>query len=798
LAAVLVLFAPSLPAQVGVPATAGPADSARATALARAGRYDEALAILRELRAAAPGDAALLHDETAILGWAERDDAVLVNAASLDPTTTPVYVLAIVAKAARNLRRFDEAALWYRRTLERAPEHLDAMLGLALTEADRRDLAAARAALVTVPPASADTTSVLLTRAYVAQAAGQSLEALRYYEQVLERSPDDRGAARGKALTLRALLLPTEALAFAAEHDGILTDAEVARLRADEAALRVRLVTSTPYPPPQRAAGYSRALSALDESLATLTDPAALVAVRSDRVIALSQANRSREAIAAFEELRAATPSPPFEALVAAGRAHLDVGEADRALELLLAARALKQSDVEVRFDLVFAYLAAERPNDALREARAVASELPPLQTGPGGVVTKGNPAALRAELVVAVAEAYADQLASAQRRLEALLAAAPNNADARQELANVYRWRGWLDRSQAEYRQVLAVEPDGIGARAGYAHARLDAAAFAEVDRTVEELSLLDATDPAVRRLTERWNVEQRSELRVDVQAAESSGTTFGSEQHGTTATWLTQPLGQWRAIARAEYQSAEFPEGEGSLRRVGGGAELRSEHWLTSALAMRHTDGDHDLGLRVSGDRRLSDRWRVGAFLDVDSSDTPLRGRRVGLSTDVIGSIAELRPNESGGVSFGWQHREHSDGNEGDSYFAQGWYRLRNDPRSKLDVTGDLSTASNATDQVVYFSPRHDVFALAGVRHNWRFYRRAERSLVQVVDVAAGRYDQAGYDTGDLWRLGYRLRVEWSSTLRAELGAERARMFYDGAPEYTTSFTLDLTARL
>ena len=796
LVAALVLFASTLSAQP--PAPTAETEAARATALARAGRYDEALDLLRTLRAASPDDARLLHDETVVLGWAERDDAVLANAAVLDSSVAPAYVLAAAGKAARNLRRFDEAARWYSLALLRQPGDVEATLGLALTEADRGDVAAARSALAQLPAASAAAKPVLLATAYVAQAANQPLDALRRYERVLAATPRDRDAARGKALALRALLLPTQALEFAAEHDGILSDAELARLKADETALQVRLVTATPYLPPQRATQYTQTLAALDESLATIADPAARAAVRSDRVIALAQAHRSADAIAEFEALRDEVASPSFDTLLAAGRAYLEAGDADRSVELLLAASALKPSDVEARFDLVFAYLAAERQRDALEVAHALTRELPATSSGPGALVTKGNPAALRAEVVAALAEAYADQLASAQQRLEALLAAAPNNVDARQELANVYRWRGWLDRSQAEYRQVLAVQPDAIATRAGYAHARLDAAAFDEVERTVAELTALDAEDPAVRRLEQRFELERRSELTLDMSGGRSSGTTFGSEQSNATVTWLSQPLNRWRAVARVEDASAEFPEGPGELQRAGGGAEYRFEQWRASALVMRHTDGDGELGLALHGGRRLGDRWRLAASLDLDSSATPLRGRRESLRTDVVGALAEMRPSENAGASFGWQRRDHSDGNEGETWSAQGWFRVMNAPRGKLDVTGEVSAASNASDQVSYFSPRHDLFALAGMRHTARLYRRGERTVTQVVDAAAGRYDQAGFATGEIWRLDYRLRLDLRESLHAEIGAQRSRMFYDGAPEYGTSLLLGVTARL
>jgi tetratricopeptide (TPR) repeat protein len=111
LVAALVLHAPAVSAQP--PAPTAETEPARATALARAGRYDEALDLLRTLRASSPGDARLLHDETVVLGWAERDEAVLANAAALDLGVAPAYVLAAAGKAARNLRRFDEAVRWY-------------------------------------------------------------------------------------------------------------------------------------------------------------------------------------------------------------------------------------------------------------------------------------------------------------------------------------------------------------------------------------------------------------------------------------------------------------------------------------------------------------------------------------------------------------------------------------------------------------------------------------------------------------------------------------------------------------
>ena len=101
--------------------------------------------------------------------------------------------------------------------------------------------------------------------------------------------------------------------------------------------------------------------------------------------------------------------------------------------------------------------------------------------------VVHGNEDRIRAEILVALADASIDQLVLAQTRLESLLSDAPNNSDLRHELANVYRSRGWLDGALFEYDQVLTMNDKLTYARVGKAHTQIDAQQFAAVDETVK-----------------------------------------------------------------------------------------------------------------------------------------------------------------------------------------------------------------------------------------------------------------------------------------------------------------------
>ncbi|MBN1240053.1 MAG: tetratricopeptide repeat protein, partial [Gammaproteobacteria bacterium] len=373
-ALLIVAGSPARGAELAVPAQ-GTADEA--VALARSGRLDEALRLLAELRAADPDDVRLIHDQTVVLGWAERDAAVLANAQRLDPAETPGYVALAVAKSARNLGRYDVAETWYRRAVGQNPGDVDARLGLAMTRADRGDTGAARETLAALPSGAADGVQALLARAYVEQRAGHPLAALGQYEAVLARQPGHDSALRGKALMLRALLLPSEALELAARHPSILSDAEVARLRADEAALKVRLTAATSYPPELRDAAHRRTLASIDRALAQLGDAAARAALEADRVVALVDAGRPQEAVGQLERLRRNGQPVPRHALAAAAAAHLRLEQPERAVELLEAAAAAAPDDASLQFDLVFAYLDAERHDDALRVARSLAERFP-------------------------------------------------------------------------------------------------------------------------------------------------------------------------------------------------------------------------------------------------------------------------------------------------------------------------------------------------------------------------------------------------------------------------------------
>ncbi|MBC7908436.1 MAG: poly-beta-1,6 N-acetyl-D-glucosamine export porin PgaA [Rhodospirillaceae bacterium] len=98
---------------------------------ARQGRTDNALALLKSLHAADPGDTTVAADTVAVLHWAGRHDEAVQVFNTMDPARTPVYAVENAAHAQRGLGHHSEAAALYRRALARNPRSIPRNLALA-------------------------------------------------------------------------------------------------------------------------------------------------------------------------------------------------------------------------------------------------------------------------------------------------------------------------------------------------------------------------------------------------------------------------------------------------------------------------------------------------------------------------------------------------------------------------------------------------------------------------------------------------------------------------------------------
>ena len=762
---------------------------AQAIAMAREGELDASLELIEALRAEDPENLQLIYDEIVVLQWADRDDSAVALAAEIDSEIAPDYVLRAVAKSWRNLGELETSANWYQLALTQSESDVDARIGLANVYADAGRFFDARQVLRDHPDPENHVVRLNLAEAYVLERQGRVTEALGRYQRVLEHEPENPLALRATFLLLRSLLLPREALALARQHPGTARDDEIVQLEADVAALRIRFGAQSSYPAPQRFAGTDRALSDIDALLARNDlDPAVRQRLGYDRIVALTDRLLSAEAIEEFEAAQAPIDETPVYVLSAIGRSYSNERQPELARYYLETALDRDPGNLEIQFRLFYVYADLQEHELALNLAQRLLESLPPVRQVPGSTVVQGSEEYLRAAIMVGLARAYADQLAESQQHFEKILAALPHNTDIRQELANVYRWRGWIDRSLSEYAQVLAVEPGLVSARLGNAHTQLDNRDYVSVEQELEYLEENYPLEPAIAGLEKRWNDHNRYELFIDSSVGRSSGSTFGEDQYRIDATWYTKPIAyNYRAFVSTHDAYAEFPEGEGRRERIGAGVEYRQKRWLATAeLAGDRSGGG--VGLRGSLDYRLSDFFKVGGKLETHSDSMPLRGERAGISSDLLGLNAAYTPNESTAIEAGLTFQDFSDGNASRSLYVSGRQRVVNRPEYKLELLGDIYTGSSDNDSVPYFSPLKSSSWSVGASNNWLMYRRYDFGLSHNLTGRIGQVDQSGFAADSTWSLEYRFYADFNSRWQTYLGVSRNSNVYDGGREYAT----------
>ncbi len=754
---------------------------------ARSGSVDSALITLRELRQAYPADPQLLYDETVLMGWVGRDPDVLANSDLIDVGLAPLYVLVAVAKAARNEGDLQTAIQWYALALELNPQHVDANLGMAMAQADSGAYGAATDTLTRLSDEQKSTTAFLLTEAYVLEQNERYLQAITRYDKILETDPDHPGALRAKALALRSLLLPDLALELSARHEGILTEEELAHLQADRAALIVRMGVQTHYKSGQRYAGIDRALAALTHQLATQDEsPDVKRIVFYDRIVALVDRGQMAEAIFEFESMSIEVNKTPAYVLGPLANAYLAERRPEEAYDLLVHATEAEPGNFGLKLALFYTYVALEEHEKAETLANGLVEAAPLWRSVPGSRVIKANPQRIRAEITAALARAYSDQLDEAQRSFATIVNNAPHNTDARQELANVYRWRGWPDRALGEYGQVLAVEPDLLIAEIGYTHTVLDRRHYKQAESLIHDLTRRDPVNTAVADLEQRWSDHQKQKFTVNASAGESTGETFGSDQYEIDGYWHSIPIRyRYRIFAHTHDAYAEFSEGDATRRRIGAGVEYLNPDWRGSLELSASRSGSSRPGIKGAVEYRLNDYWSIGAEADSESNQTPLRGFRIGVHGDAYGFLARYAANELLGGEFSTRFLDLSDGNERISVSFAGRRRLISHPGYKFDLVGSLYTSSNSRQDVVYFSPERDMSLFVTADNYWRTFRRYDRSFTHRVAAGLGLYYQKQFNTKPVAQIEYEQIIDFNRNLQWRWGLRANHRVFDGQEE-------------
>lgn len=773
---------------------------------ARAGQTGPALAYLEQRLAANPNDRRALYDYIVILGWAERHGDAFALRDRLNLRATPLYVITSLAGSARKAGELEESKRLYRVVLERDSSRIDAVVGLALALADT---GYPEPALISLQRRMSDALPIkdkralLRAEADIHAARGDHASAADVLQRLTALDPDDTSAKRDLAVVtnrMGAAPLAMEQLESIPDATRLPEWPDIALARG-AMLIRWGTVDNTSSDPALRFAAADRALNENTRIIETLSRsdpprPDALRRARFDRVLALRNRLRMREAASLYEALgeKYGAQIPPY-VRVAAADAYLYLEQPQRARDLYLQARQESgEEDEAASLGLFYSYVECEQFDEAYALIGQLAERA--RKFDPTFRPAAVNPAHLRLRIVQAMSRSYGGQQAEAGAMLDDLQRAAPFNSELR---ANRARWmaaRGWLRQARDEFIMLRSEDPNYPAAAVGIADTQLALNEYRSAEAGIAALTQDYPEDKGVQDLQRLWQLHNMRELTVESSFGRGSGAVVGNRDHSVETFLYSAPFAyNYRAFARAYDAEADFDGGTAYRRRLGAGLEYRDRDYTIMGAVSAGIKDDTDAAIDLGLEWRPDDYWTAKATASTSADNIPLRARSQGVTARGAEGQIVYRWHESSQVRAGLGIQDFSDDNMRRTWNLGYLQRLVATPRYKLDIDVAASGSSNSeVPTALYFNPRRDQSLDLTFINEWLVTRHYSDSVVNRLMVSAGDYAQRGFGSGMSWDVRAEQQREWDRRLSLRYGIGRSSHPYDGIDEKRNYVYLNL----
>lgn len=702
--------------------------------------------------------------------------------------------LTTLAKQARQSGEFTQALQHYETLIARNPQYVDYKIAHALVQIDRQEYALADAEITALKESHANNAELLNAQLYLGQQTHSPIKILDASQRLLAINPKD--SAMAGTLASAASDLGATGKADILRQQYSFEAAKTQPLQASYAAAYVRWGGFDPVDPKQPYADTDQALSALDRACqcdwATVdVNDIAKRKLVFDRMLALRDRHRASEVVTHYQQLKAHAIEVPVYALRAAADAYLELREPEQALAVQDAILLKEPNEYNTQLDKFYALIELERFDEATRHIQTISAQQPSYLNRNDNPTVRQNDKKLQADTIAAMGMAYGDNLAGSEQALIALQNIGPSNQQISNHLANIWRWRGWLDLAGKTYQDNLAKEPNDMQAKYGLAHTYLDGRDWALADKEIKALNgYITPDDPALKELNRRWALHQKRQFITDFNTGKSSGAAIGSRTSGIN-TWLySAPFNDnYRVYANADYHHATFPEGDGNVLAPALGLEYRSHDWLVASQLGLVTQDGHGATGGVRASYRANDYWLFDSEVAFNSQQMPVRGQRVGTQGDLIIAGLTYRWSELMQASAAVGYMNMSDGNNRQSLQLAWDNRIYNTPHYKAYVRAEASASRNSINNASYFNPKSDTALGATLRQDWLTWRRYDSSFTQRLILGAGTYQQQNFGSDGTWSVSYSHDWDINRWLNVEYGIARRGQPYDGIKEYRSS---------
>ncbi|MGB1192709.1 MAG: tetratricopeptide repeat protein, partial [Pseudomonadales bacterium] len=321
------------------------------------------------------------------------------------------------------------------------------------------------------------------------------MQSLPIVERLINLQPKNTDWLKKKILVLNEIGASHLAYQLAVQNPGLISAEELARIKADKAAHRLRWSGIQAPVLAERFNETDQAISELTQNIRSFTanlGPNHPITRNEqfDLLVALRQRVKMQDVLSLHETLAEEGVSIPAYAKNAVCDAWLYINQPSNAADCYESVLEEQPNNVNSQVALFYAYLEDERYNKALRWIQRVSANQPVTIQGNGQKkIIAPNYKKEQTDVNKSLAVAFGDDLDKAHQILRQFHQIAPNNISIRKELANLYYWRGWPEKAQEEYDIGLHQHPDDLGLQLGLARNHLALKKYTHTEALIQQL---------------------------------------------------------------------------------------------------------------------------------------------------------------------------------------------------------------------------------------------------------------------------------------------------------------------
>lgn len=625
-----------------------------------------------------------------------------------------------------------------------------------------------------------DNTDFTMAKAYLRFHQKKFRDALKLYNHVLLAEPSNHEAYVGSIMSQAELNMSEESFSAAREYQPGLSADQWQRLY--ELRIRQTLVRAKKADEPERIAYAQSATEIIDDYLIYISqsDPnndTAKTNALLNQVYAKTLAAMPAEAVTIFESLTISKNELPLWGVLYAADAYVKNRQPEMAAQLLADANESNPDDLSILSALYFALLDMEDYKSADKAMLRMNTIVEDQE------VVDGK--AHWVKRLDAMFQAYQNRLQSAEDRLLRLQEKAPNDINLLKNLATVYRWRGWVEKSNHSLDLLDKKGDKDIANDVARSHLLMDSQQYALASLGMKQFDQHSFNND-VKNLKSRWQLHNKRQYRAIAQYGESSGNALGNKDFIFEQRLYSAPIQhKYRLYARDRYDWAEFPEDNGNLHRIGLGGELRQKSYNVSAEINTSVRDNTNVGVTVSGTWRHDDYLSVFGEVQTFSRYVPLRAINANIEGESISTGVQYRWNEMQHIRAAVTYTDFSDGNKRSSLYLSHEHSVFQNSHHQVFLGEEIYTSKNTKNDVGYFNPDEDFSLRVAAKYRGIIWRRYEKSLTHRLDIGVGNYKQKNESNAGIWDIEYKHQWKPDSSLEIDYGVLHRRRTYDGDAE-------------